>query len=133
MLRISLLALVVLIASAALGKGDRDTALALARSAEVMAEEGKLDEAVALFVKAYDLDPAPALLYNIGRLCDKKGDLVRAREYYERYIAAEKDAKNVAKAKARLEAVLSRVPGKLVVVCEPRRRRWTWTAGRRWG
>ena len=104
----------------AAAKDDRTRkAEALVRSAEVLAEEGGFDEAIGLYERAYALDPDPVLLYNIARLHDRKGDLVRAREGYERYLAVETDPEGRAAGQARLEAVLDRIPGRLKVQVEP--------------
>lgn len=100
-------------------QAPEDPAVSLARAAEVMMKEGRLDEAAALFQKAYDLDPAPTLLYNIGRVYDLKGDLARARDYYERFLAHEKDPERLARGRQRLEAVLDRTPGRIVVTTDP--------------
>lgn len=96
-----------------------DTARAIARTAEVLAGEGKIEAALGLFEKAYALDPAPALLYNIGRLHDRQGAFAKAREYYERYLDRETDPDRLAKGQQRLDAVLDRIPGRLVVETTP--------------
>ena len=102
-----------------LAQTPKDTAQAIARTAEVFAAEGKTDEAITLFLKAYGLDPAPLLLYNVGRLYDKKGDLARARDYYERYVAQEQEPERLAKGQQRLAAVLDRFTGRLVIETDP--------------
>jgi hypothetical protein len=116
--RLAMVAAIFLLSLAALkaqGQTASDTAQAVARTAEVLASEGKHDEAIALFKRAYVLEPDAALLYNIGRLYDKKGDMPRAREYYERYISDEKDQDRLAKGRQRLQDVLDRIPGTLVI------------------
>jgi hypothetical protein len=106
-------------APAARGETPQDKAKSLAKAAEVMYGEGRLDQALPLFLKAYELDPAPALLYNIARIHDKKGELARAREYYEKYVALETDVERQSKGRVKLEAVLDRIPGRLVVESDP--------------
>jgi hypothetical protein len=59
------------------------------------------------------------LLYNVARLHDRAGDLVRAREHYERYLREEKDLGGLARGRAKLDALLARVPGSLEVTTEP--------------
>jgi tetratricopeptide (TPR) repeat protein len=105
--------------SVAFAETPVETARAMALIAEVLAGEGKADEALGLFERAYALDPAPTLLYNIGRLYDKKGDVVKARTYYEKYVSREPDSERRAKGQLRLDAVLDRIPGKLWVESNP--------------
>ncbi len=98
----------------------------IARTAKVFADEGRVDEAIGLYLEAYALDPAPALLYNLGRLYERKGDLARARAQYERVIEGESrpggggaDSRLSRMARARLDSILDRVPGTLVVTSSP--------------
>lgn len=44
------------------------------------------DEAVRLFEEAYDLQPEPNYLFNIGRIREEQGNLESAVEYYERFV-----------------------------------------------
>ncbi|MEX1368088.1 MAG: tetratricopeptide repeat protein [Nannocystaceae bacterium] len=44
------------------------------------------DEAVRLFEEAYDLQPEPNYLFNIGRIREEQGNLGSAVEYYERFV-----------------------------------------------
>ena len=112
-------ALVVLAPRAAAAKTDRQMAQALARSAQVLAGNGKLDEAITLFRKAYGYDPHPTLLFLLARLYDRKGDLPRARESYLGFLAAGTDPDKISVAKVRLEGVLDRMPGLLVIDTAP--------------
>lgn len=48
-------------------------------------EEDDLDGAIESFEKAYSLKNKSDILYNIGRLYEKKGDFKSAIAYYERY------------------------------------------------
>lgn len=45
-------------------------------------------EAIAVFDRAYQLNPVANLLYNIALCYDRMGDLTSARAYYERFILA---------------------------------------------
>jgi tetratricopeptide (TPR) repeat protein len=44
------------------------------------------DEAIAEFQKAYDLDPNPILIYNIGRCFEEKGDYLNATKYFKDFL-----------------------------------------------
>lgn len=44
------------------------------------------DEAVALFEQAYELQPEPNYLFNIGRIYEESGNLHKAVEFYERFV-----------------------------------------------
>ena len=110
---------VLMFAGPAMGQTPKEKAVALTKAGVVLLEEGKLDQALELFEKAYRLDPAPVLLGHIGKVYDKKGDLPKAREYYERWVALESDPERLAKARARLADVLDRMPGTLVVIVSP--------------
>jgi tetratricopeptide (TPR) repeat protein len=61
------------------------------------------DEAIAAFSRAYELDPAPILLYNIAQARWKKGENDRALFYYRRYLEADPAAPNRAAVEARIE------------------------------
>lgn len=99
--------------------GAEDTAMSFADSAGALAKDGDFDGAIRLYQKAYDLAREPVLLYNVGRMYDKLGDLAKAREVYERYLAEEKEPEGLARGRERLEAVLDRIPGRLQVTTEP--------------
>ena len=64
---------------------------ALAARAVGMARNGDLTRAVQLFEAAYALDPAPMLLYNVGRVKARLGDVAGARDALERYVELEPD------------------------------------------
>jgi tetratricopeptide (TPR) repeat protein len=50
---------------------------------------GRYVEAIREFEEAYRLSSAAALLYNISQAYERLGDLVRAREYLQRYLATD--------------------------------------------
>ena len=60
------------------------------------------DEAIAAFSRAYELDPAPMLLFNIAQARWKKGENERALFYYRRYLEAEPNAENRDRVEARI-------------------------------
>jgi len=103
----------------ATAQSAKEKAVALTRAGVVLLDDGKLDQALELFEKAYRLDPAPVLLGHIAKVYEQKGDLRRAREYYERWVAQETDPDRLAKARARLSDVLDRIPGRLTVSASP--------------
>lgn len=51
------------------------------------------DAAVAEYLAAYQLDPNPAFLFNLGQVYRLKGDREKAVEYYQRYLEAAPSAK----------------------------------------
>jgi tetratricopeptide (TPR) repeat protein len=64
--------------------------------------QGRFDDAIASFVRAYAFDPAAILLYNIAQSHWKKGDREQALRHYRDYLDAEPHAAN-------REQVLSRI------------------------
>jgi tetratricopeptide (TPR) repeat protein len=62
----------------------------------------RFDEAIAAFTKAYELDPAPTLLFNIAQSRWKKGENERALFYYRRYLEADPNAANRPTVEARI-------------------------------
>lgn len=110
----------VLAAEPAAGpESAEQTAQALAVAAEVLAGEGKLDEAILLYRKVHERDPAPILLYNIARLLDRKGDLHEAHRAYQRYLLEEKDEALLQKGRKRLADLEQLLPSRLIVRPEP--------------
>ncbi len=83
----------------------RARADALASSAVVLARSGDHAEALALYEKAYELDPDPLLLYNIGRVAEKAGRPERAREALRAFLAQATDPELRARAQESLERV----------------------------
>ena len=97
----------------------KDTAKALAKTAAVFAAEKKWEEAIRLYQQAYSMDPAPVLLFNVGAIYEKLGDLRHAREQYERFVKEEKDPIDRKAGRDRLNAVLDRLPGHVVLRSDP--------------
>ena len=60
------------------------------------------DDAVASFEAAFAADPMPRFLFNAGRSYEKKGDVPRAIDAFERYLAKAAGEKDQADAKDRL-------------------------------
>jgi tetratricopeptide (TPR) repeat protein len=68
----------------------------------------RFDEAIAAFSRAYELDPAPTLLFNIAQARWKKGENERAVFYYRRYLDADPAAPNRAQVEARIRELQAR-------------------------
>ncbi len=104
-----LLLLLVALPQALAWAGDtpREKARLLTKTATVLARDGKYDEAVALYEQAWALEPDPILLFNLAVVKQKQGDLVGARDYLQRYLDAETDAKLKEKGALRLATVLA--------------------------
>ena len=116
----ALVAVAMLVPAAPMVAGTpKDQAMSLAKAAVVLLEQGRLDAALGLFEQAYALDPAPVLLGHMAKVWDRKGDLGKARDLYGQWAAAETDPDRQAKARARLDEVLDRMPGTLVVTATP--------------
>jgi tetratricopeptide (TPR) repeat protein len=76
----------------------------LAASANAAYDAGDFGRAVSLYLEAYKLEPAAAVLYNVAIIYDKKlGEPDLASTFYRRYIGApDADPKVVKRATARL-------------------------------
>ena len=62
---------------------------ALIKEGDRLYKENKYREAAEALKKAYDLEPAGVLLYNIGRAYDQAGELKIALDYYRRFVGQE--------------------------------------------
>jgi len=91
-----------------------------ARTAEELLNKRDYDGAVRALEKLYELTHDPAVLFKIGGVYQEKGDLASARTYLGRYLTEEKDEAGRARGKAALEAVLDRIPGRVVVSTDPK-------------
>jgi tetratricopeptide (TPR) repeat protein len=80
------------------------------RAYELVAK-GQYSEAVALYIKAYQVTPAPAILYNIGAIYDKRlQERELALDYYRRYLrSSELDPELARRAGERVEAIKDEV------------------------
>lgn len=106
-------------ATSAMAESPKERAGELASRAASLARQDRLDEAIELFRTAYDLDPAPAILYNLGRLQERKGRLREARGFYERLLSVARDEELAGLGRERLEDVLGRLPGLLRMEVAP--------------
>jgi tetratricopeptide (TPR) repeat protein len=74
-------------------------------------ERGEYQQAVDCFTRAYDLDPAPILLFNIAQSHWKQGDGAAALRFYRRYLEADPGGAERARAEARIrELEAARAP-----------------------
>ena len=79
-------------------------------------ESGDFARAAGSFLLAYDLAPHPMVLANIAMSYDKAGNIVKAIEFYEKYVVNIKKKKERKKIKKRLKELSSMV-GELSVEC----------------
>jgi tetratricopeptide (TPR) repeat protein len=66
---------------------------------------GHFEEAIASFTRAYELDPAPILLFNVAQAHYKAGTLERALFFYRRYLESEPAAQNRDRVEARIQEI----------------------------
>jgi tetratricopeptide (TPR) repeat protein len=92
-MRLSIVAFlaVLILPATALGQDEgaedpEGRALALFEESVAAYQEGNFDEAIALLTRAYELQPEPVLLYNLGRAQDGAGDFQAAIESYQQYL-----------------------------------------------
>jgi tetratricopeptide (TPR) repeat protein len=65
---------------------DKEDPDALNAAAVQAFRDRDFDGAIALFNRAYELDPQPNFLFNIGRVYEEKGDLPNAIKYYQQFV-----------------------------------------------
>jgi hypothetical protein len=116
-------------AADAAGKAAADRADAVARAKRAFTRgrslylERRYEDAMAAFLEAYRLTPAPGLLYNAALAAHKLNRLGRARELLRRYLALPvRDATNAAerqRARALLAEIEQQLPGNLLVESQP--------------
>lgn len=51
-------------------------------------EAGRYDAAAGFFLKAYEIKPVSNILYNVGRVYEKAGELQLALDHFERFVKA---------------------------------------------
>lgn len=73
----------------------QDDAASIARQVEALSVEAadhfraeEYEEAIALFEEAYDLEPVPNLLFNIGRCYEQLEEWELAKEHFEQFITS---------------------------------------------
>jgi tetratricopeptide (TPR) repeat protein len=80
---------------------DKEAKASYGRGRKLSAE-GHYAEALAAFSHGYELSHLPAFLFNMGECARALGDLERARDYYERFLAAESRGASADLARQRL-------------------------------
>ncbi len=96
--------------------GNKAKAAEYFAKGERLFDSGDYARAAGAFLLAYDLAPHPMVLANIAMSYDKAGSVVKAIEFYEKYVTSLKKKKERKKIKARLKELSSMV-GELSVEC----------------
>jgi tetratricopeptide (TPR) repeat protein len=99
--------LVVLLGGAAMVRaqdqpGDLARSRALYDQGARAYKDGEYQKAVELFLAAYDLSRAPAILFNVAQAYRLQGECSQALSYYRRSLAEEPDATNRAEVEDRI-------------------------------
>ncbi len=81
---------------------DRKAAITLFGQSREAYQAGRFKQAAELLKRAYGLDPAPTLLYNLARALESDGDLDGALDAYRRYLRADPQAKDRAAIEQRI-------------------------------
>ncbi len=77
----------------------------LAKKSERAYRDGRLGASADLLRRAYKLEPAPILLFNLARVLDDAGELEEAKQTYERYLKSTKRPRDRARIEARLKTL----------------------------
>lgn len=108
------LAFVTVIPTVVRGETARDQAREQARQGRTLYEEGRYQDALEAYRAAFELAPAPGVLFNLGQCYRHLGDMASALEYYERYLSESPTAANRPAVEALIEQCrtqLVQVPG----------------------
>ncbi len=98
----------VLSSSALAGNDPRADAASLVQTAKSLYDSGKYTESIVLLQKAYELNPEPAILFNIARALDQSNDVAQALDTYQKYLALKDgDASRVKKANLAVDRLTS--------------------------
>lgn len=79
---------------AASAQQDRNKAKKVYREAKKAYDAKDFEAAAGLFLEAYEYDPKPELLFNIGQAYKEAGRYVKAAEYLQRFLQERPDAPN---------------------------------------
>jgi tetratricopeptide (TPR) repeat protein len=102
-LAVSALAPAPALAEEAAAPDPREQAREHARQGRLQYQLGRFDQALEEYAAAYELDPVPALLFNIGQCHRQLGDHERAIFFYEGFLRDSPDAPN----RATVESLLA--------------------------
>jgi hypothetical protein len=121
--RVVVLALLSLVALAGADSGapTKENARIHFKAGSAFLEIGEYEKAIAEYLEAYRLLPAPDFLFNIGqayRLKGTPGDRQQAARYYRQYIKQKPDGVGVAEAKQHL-AIIEKEPGLIIQETPP--------------
>ncbi len=83
----------------------REAARKLVNEGIAAQDAGSYDKAIALYMRAFALDPHPWLLFNVGQAHRLAGCLERATSFYERYLALEPSGSQAPVARAVLDEI----------------------------
>jgi tetratricopeptide (TPR) repeat protein len=109
------LAVVLLVATSALARGENDTAgrMSAARAlydrGQAHYDLGEFDEAIAQFKEAYELSRAPRLMFNIAQAYRLKKDWEQALFFYNNYLRLVPNAPNRADVESRIAEMQEKI------------------------
>jgi tetratricopeptide (TPR) repeat protein len=83
-----LLVALIALGAATARADDRDEAKKHFKAGKKHHDAGEWDAALGEYLHAYQLDPSPAFLFNIGQVYRLKGDRGKALDYYQRFLEA---------------------------------------------
>ncbi|MCA9550813.1 MAG: tetratricopeptide repeat protein [Myxococcales bacterium] len=90
-------------------ESPRAQAIQLFQESRAAYRQGRFRETAALLEKAYALDPAPTLLYNLARALESDGDFEGAVKAYQDYLAADPKADDRAAIAQRIENLQTQI------------------------
>ncbi|MCB9648131.1 MAG: tetratricopeptide repeat protein [Deltaproteobacteria bacterium] len=90
-------------------ESPRAQAIQLFQESRAAYRQGRFRAAAALLEKAYALDPAPTLLYNLARALESDGDFEGAVKAYQDYLAADPKADDRAAIAQRIENLQTQI------------------------
>jgi tetratricopeptide (TPR) repeat protein len=91
--------------AAAQAESSNPEAFALFEESRELYREGRFAEAADRLERAYAIDPAPVLLYNLARARESNGDVDQAIDAYRRYLEEEPSTRDRGAIERRLETL----------------------------